>query len=72
MQIFSPSHFSDYNRNLRRVMWAELIDRQMMLKRRQNFRATIVGDPFAPRPVLSDVLAEPQFGAIVKTAIEPN
>lgn len=62
MQLFGAKHFDDYERNLKRVLWAELIDRQLMAKRRQNFKATLVGDPYAPRPVLSSVIAETQAG----------
>ena len=44
------TYFDDYSRTLRRVCWAELIDRQMMEARRKTFRASLVGDPCAKRP----------------------
>lgn len=49
MQIASV-YFDEYSRNLRRVLWSEFVDRQIRDRRRAQFRATLVGDPFENRP----------------------
>ena len=38
--------FDSYARNLRRLMWAEFIDQQVRQTRANQFRASIVADPF--------------------------
>jgi len=45
MQLGSTD-FDTYARNLRRLMWAEFIDEQMRISRANQFRASLVEDPF--------------------------
>lgn len=45
-------NFSNYEKNLRRVMWAEFLDEQLRVARMNQFRATIVENPFADQQTL--------------------
>jgi hypothetical protein len=45
MQLGSAD-FDSYARNLKRILWAEFIDEQMRATRAQQFRASIVSDPY--------------------------
>ena len=45
MQLGSP-HFEAYNRTLRRIMWADFIDEQMRVAREQQYRASLVEEPY--------------------------
>ncbi len=45
MAIGSDS-FNSYNRTLRRLMWADFIDEQMRIAREQQYRASLVEEPF--------------------------
>jgi hypothetical protein len=45
MQVGSPT-FESYNRTLRRLMWADFIDEQMRVAREQQYRASLVEEPF--------------------------
>lgn len=45
MQIGSLN-FECYNKNLRRIMWAEFLDEQLRVARVNQFRASIVQPPF--------------------------
>lgn len=46
-------NFSAYNRNLRRIMWAEFLDAQLRLARAHQFRATIVANPLDDKASLT-------------------
>lgn len=39
-------NFENYNKNLRRIMWAEFLDEQLRVARMNQFRASIVEHPF--------------------------
>lgn len=39
-------NFETYNKNLRRIMWAEFLDEQLRVARMNQFRASIVERPF--------------------------
>lgn len=45
MQLGSLN-FESYNRNLRRVMWAEFLEEQLRQARLNQFRASIVANPY--------------------------
>ena len=45
MQIGS-SNFEAYNKTLRRVMWGDWIDEQMRIAREQQYRASLVEQPY--------------------------
>jgi hypothetical protein len=45
MHIGSPM-FETYNRTLRRIMWADFIDEQLRIAREQQYRATLVEEPY--------------------------
>lgn len=45
-------NFCNYERNLRRVMWAEFLDEQLRIARVNQFRATIVQNPYAEQQTL--------------------
>lgn len=45
MQLGTPS-FEAYNRTLRRIMWADFIDEQIRVAREQQYRASLVEQPY--------------------------
>jgi hypothetical protein len=45
MHIGSPM-FEQYNRTLRRLMWADFVDEQMRVAREQQYRASLVDQPY--------------------------
>ena len=52
MQLGSAT-FEAYNRTLRRVMWADFIDEQMRIAREQQYRASLVEQPYVDQPSLA-------------------
>jgi len=58
MMRLGSKGFDEYDRNLRRIMWAEFIDQTLHSRRAQRFRASLVDSPFedatpAVRPEVS-------------------
>jgi len=51
MQLGSPL-FEAYNRTLRRVMWADVVDEQRRVARVQNYRASLIEQSYEPAPSL--------------------
>ena len=51
MAIGSES-FNSYNRTLRRLMWADFIDEQMRIAREQQYRASLVDEPYKGQQAL--------------------
>jgi len=51
-------NFSAYNRNLRRVMWAEFLDAQLRIARAHQFRALIVANPLDDTASLTAVYTQ--------------
>lgn len=45
MQLGSVN-FETYNRNLRRIMWAEFLEEQLRVARVNQFRASLVETPY--------------------------
>lgn len=52
MQLASEL-FETYNRNLRRIMWAELRDEQLRAARASQFRASLVDNPYVEQTSLA-------------------
>lgn len=57
MQLGSPM-FESYNRTLRRIMWADFIDEQMRIAREQQYRATLVEDPYHSQSSIASSLVQ--------------
>jgi hypothetical protein len=57
MQIGSPT-FEAYNRTLRRVMWADFIDEQMRVAREQQYKASLVDNPYKDQKSIVAVTAQ--------------
>jgi hypothetical protein len=57
VQLGSPN-FESYNRTLRRIMWADFIDEQLRLAREQQYRATLVEEPYQGRPGITNSIAQ--------------
>lgn len=56
LQLGSAS-FEAYNRTLRRVMWADFIDEQMRVAREQQYRASLVEQPYEGQKSLAPAMA---------------
>lgn len=56
MQLGSPA-FAAYNRTLRRIMWADFVDEQMRVAREQQYRASLVDEPYQSQPSVVSVVA---------------
>jgi hypothetical protein len=50
--------FETYNRTLRRIMWADFIDEQLRIAREQQYRATLVEEPFQGQQSLTSSLVQ--------------
>lgn len=50
--------FESYNRTLRRLMWADFIDEQMRVAREQQYRATLVDQPFQGQKSIAATVAQ--------------
>ena len=50
--------FESYNRTLRRLMWADFIDEQMRVAREQQYRATLVDQPFEGQKSIAATVAQ--------------
>lgn len=50
--------FESYNRTLRRLMWADFIDEQMRVAREQQYRATLVDQPFQAQTSIAATVAQ--------------
>lgn len=61
MQVGSPT-FESYNRTLRRLMWADFIDEQMRMAREQQYRASLVEEPYKGQQPLVALAIARQVG----------
>ena len=62
MQIGTPM-FESYNRTLKRIMWADFIDEQMRVAREQQYRASLVDEPYKGQQSIVGSIAQSR-GAI--------